>query len=45
MSSIIFIFRDLNSESPNKEMHFPHLYFIDENRELLEYDFCFKISI
>ena len=45
MSLILFIFRDLNSESSNMEMHYSHLYFKDENKELLEYGFCYKISI
>ena len=27
------------------EMHYSCLYFRDQNRELLEYDFCSKISI
>ena len=45
MGFILSIFRDLNSESSNMEMHYSHLYFKDENKELLEYGFCYKISI
>ena len=45
MGPIISIFRDVNSESPNIEMHYLCFYFRDQNRELLEYDFCSKISI
>ena len=41
----ISIFRYLNSEYPNIEMHYLELYFRDENRELLECGFCSKISI
>ena len=39
MGLIISIFRVLNCEYPNVEMHYSHLYFRDENRELLEYEF------
>ena len=45
MGHIISIFRDLNSEYQNMEMHYLHLYFRYENRELLECDFCPKIFI
>ena len=41
MGPIISIFRDMNSESPNMKMHYSYIYF----RELLEHDFCSKISI
>ena len=40
MSLIIYIFRDVNSESPNMEMHYSCLYFRDQNREFLKHDFC-----
>ena len=33
------------SESSNMKMHYSCLYFKDQNRELLEHDFCSKISI
>ena len=45
MGPIISIFRDVNSESPNMEMLYSYFYFRDQNRELLEHEFCSKISI
>ena len=45
MGPIISIFRNVNSESPNMEMHYSYLYFRYQNRELLKQDFCSKISI
>ena len=45
MGLIISIFRYLNSESPNMEIYYSHIYFRDENRELLKCGFCPKISI
>ena len=45
MSLIISIFRYLNNEFPNMEIYYSHLYFRDENIELLECGFCLKISI
>ena len=45
MGSIISIFRGVNSESPNMEMHYSYFYFRDQNKELLKHDFYSKISI
>ena len=45
MGLIIFIFRNLNSKSPNMKMYYLHLYFKDKNRKLLEYGFSSKIFI
>ena len=38
-------YRDVNSKYPNMEMQCSCLYFRDQNIELLEHDFCSKISI
>ena len=45
MNSIIYIFRYVNNKSLNIKMYYSYLYFRYQNRELLEHDFCFKISI
>ena len=45
MSPIISIFIDVNNESPNMKIYYSCIYFRDQNRKLLEYDFCSKIYL